>query len=313
MWVIKFAVWVEVGPPTTSFTAKKGATETSRGQVSFCLWLLSFSVLGEDAAPPQPWETSAPHPPTSLLAKPPFLVLSGSWRGTRLSLGIVPLPRCHLLGLQCEGDHSCGQRGRGRGACVLVGAAVVQVGGHLGGEKGGLGTIACCWSRGQDCLELGNFNKCSLRVPSCFLGSTVDTLIKAPSPSPGKEGLDEPALYWEPVSAQARLLRQSRHGTYDLHFARGPAAVGGGEDGGAALAVPGPPAACQDAAHREGVDAVGVPVAVAVVVVDPAVAGGPDEDGAEATPSLAGREAEGDEQGVPVPVRSLRPAPSLLW
>lgn len=125
--------------------------------------------------------------------------------------------------------------------------------------------------------------------------------------------MDEPALYWELVSAQAQLLRQSRHGTYDLHFARGPAAVGGGEDGGAALAVPGPPAACQDAAHREGIDAVGVPITVAVVVVDPTVARGPDEDGAEATPALAEREAEGDERGVPVPVRSPRPAPSLLW
>lgn len=39
---------------------------------------------------------------------------------------------------------------------MLVGAAVVQVGGHLGGQ-GDLNTIACCWGAGQDCLELSLF------------------------------------------------------------------------------------------------------------------------------------------------------------
>ena len=65
---------------------------------------------------------------------------------------------------------------------MLVGAAVVQVGGHLGAERGGLGTVACCWSRGQDWLELGNFSKRFLRVPSCFLRSNADVLIKPPLP-----------------------------------------------------------------------------------------------------------------------------------
>lgn len=69
----------------------------------------------------------------------------------------------------------------------------------LGGERG-LGTGGCCWSRGQGWLELGNFSKRSLWVPSCFLGSNAEGLIKLPSLSPGKEGSDEPTLCWELVS-----------------------------------------------------------------------------------------------------------------
>lgn len=41
-------------------------------------------------------------------------------------------PHCHLLGLQGQGDHASSQRGRCRGARVLVGALVVQVRGDLG-------------------------------------------------------------------------------------------------------------------------------------------------------------------------------------
>lgn len=88
----KVAVWVEAGPPPTSFTAKTGAAETSGGQLSSCLWTLSRSVLGEEAAPPEPGETPAPCSQTSLLAKSLFLVPAWPWGVTRRSPGTVPLP-----------------------------------------------------------------------------------------------------------------------------------------------------------------------------------------------------------------------------
>lgn len=125
----------------------------------------------------------------------------------------------------------------------------------------------------QDCfqksfLELGTFSKFSLWVPLSFCSST-GTELRRTRTSP------DLCLPW-----------QSCCGTHNLHLAGGPAAVGGGEDGGAALAVAGPLPIPQHAAHRHRVDAVGVPVAVAVVVVGAAVARGPDEDGAEPAPAL---------------------------
>ena len=62
------------------------------------------------------------------------------------------------------------------------------------------------------------------------------------------------------------------------------AAVGGGEGGGALLQVPGFPSALGRAGDGDGVDAVGVAVARAVVAAAPAVTGRPHEDG---TPALS--------------------------
>lgn len=160
---------------------------------------------------------------------------------------------------------------------MLVGAAVVQVGGHLGGQ-GGLNTTARCWGAGQDCLELS----------LCAFWGLTRRLWQSP---PVRPQVRRARLSPLCAGSQCHWCHQCH--THNLHLAPAPAAVGGGEDGGAALAITGPVPPCQHAAHRQRVDAVGVAVAVAVVIVDATVAGGPDEDGAETTPSLAGDRQRG--------------------
>lgn len=64
------------------------------------------------------------------------------------------------------------------------------------------------------------------------------------------------------------------------------AAVGGGEGGGAGLAVPGHVALPGGAAHGQRVDAVGVAVTVAVIIVQAAIARSPDEECAQPAAAL---------------------------
>lgn len=144
---------------------------------------------------------------------------------------------------------------------MSVGAAVVQISGHLGGGEGGGGlSFVPCW-------------------------------VTQPGPSmPQHRDLDGSASScpaWGVGGARACW-----GGTHNLCFAAGAAAVGGGEGGGAGFAVAGPPATGKGTAHRQGVDAVGVPIAVAVVIIDATVAGGPDEDGAEPPTPLGQGEDE---------------------
>lgn len=75
-------------------------------------------------------------------------------------------------------------------------------------------------------------------------------------------------------------------GTHDLRVSGHAAAVGGGERGGAGLAVPGHAAVLGGAAHRERVDAVGVAVTVAAVVLAAPVPRGPHKDGAQSPAAL---------------------------
>lgn len=63
-------------------------------------------------------------------------------------------------------------------------------------------------------------------------------------------------------------------------------AEGGGEGGGAGLAVPWHASRLRGAADGQGVNAVGVAVAVTVVLLPTAVSGGPHEDGAQSATSL---------------------------
>lgn len=60
-------------------------------------------------------------------------------------------------------------------------------------------------------------------------------------------------------------------GTHDFPVVEGPAAVGGGQGGSALLQVPRLQAALGGAADGDGVDAVGVAVAGAVVALSAAV------------------------------------------
>lgn len=66
-------------------------------------------------------------------------------------------------------------------------------------------------------------------------------------------------------------------------------AEGGGEGGGAGLAVPRHAARLRGAADGQSVNAVSVAVAVAVVLLPPAVSRGPHEDGSQFTTSLRHR------------------------
>lgn len=66
--------------------------------------------------------------------------------------------------------------------------------------------------------------------------------------------------------------------THNLGVGDKATAVGGGESGGAGFAVPRHMALLGGTAHRESVDAVGVAVTVAVVVVQAAIARRPDEE-----------------------------------
>lgn len=144
---------------------------------------------------------------------------------------------------------------------MSVGAAVVQISGHLGGGRG--------WG----------FVLCPL------LGDTAWSL-HAPAQRLGWKCLLLPSL------GGGRGAQACWGGTHNLCFAAGAAAVGGGEGGGAGFAVAGPPATGKGTAHRQGVDAVGVPIAVAVVIIDATIAGGPDEDGAEPPTPLGQGEDE---------------------
>lgn len=74
--------------------------------------------------------------------------------------------------------------------------------------------------------------------------------------------------------------------TYDLFLVEVSAAVGGGEGGRTGLAVPWDVTVLRGAADGEGVDAVGVSVAVAAVPLTASVTRCPHEDGAQPTSTL---------------------------
>lgn len=76
--------------------------------------------------------------------------------------------------------------------------------------------------------------------------------------------------------------------TYDLPFIEGPAAVGGSQGGSTFLQVPGFVAVLSGAAHRDGVDAVGVAITGAVVPFSPTIPRGPDKNGAQTLAALHG-------------------------
>ena len=74
--------------------------------------------------------------------------------------------------------------------------------------------------------------------------------------------------------------------THNLFLVEASRAVGGGQGGGASLAVPGHVAVLGGAADGQGVDAVGVAVAVTAVPLPAAVTGRPHKDGAQPTTTL---------------------------
>lgn len=77
--------------------------------------------------------------------------------------------------------------------------------------------------------------------------------------------------------------------TYDLFFPRISRAEGGREGGRARLAVPWHISGLCGAADGQRVDAVGVAVAVAVVLLSAAVSRGPHKNGPQSTASLRSR------------------------
>lgn len=77
--------------------------------------------------------------------------------------------------------------------------------------------------------------------------------------------------------------------THNLFLIDVPRAVGGGERGGAGLAVPGDVAALRGAADGQRVNTVGVAVAVAAVLLPSSVPRGPNEYGAQSATTLRSR------------------------
>lgn len=77
--------------------------------------------------------------------------------------------------------------------------------------------------------------------------------------------------------------------THNLFLIDVPRAVGGGEGGGAGLAVPGDVAVLRGAADGQSVNAVGVAVAVTVVLLSSSIPRGPHEYGAQTATTLRSR------------------------
>jgi len=104
--------------------------------------------------------------------------------------------------------------------------------------------------------------------------------------------------------------------THDLLLVEIAGAVGGGQGGGAGLAVPGHVAVLRGAADGQRVDAVRVAVAVAAVLLPAAVPRGPHKDGAQPSAALRQITKRGGvgrrvgRQTVPPPERS-ESAPKL--
>lgn len=86
--------------------------------------------------------------------------------------------------------------------------------------------------------------------------------------------------------------------TYYFPLIKSPTAVGGGEGGGTLLQVPGLVAILSGAADGDGVDAVGVAVAGAVVTFSAAVPRRPDENGPQAPAALWGERGQGVRGGI---------------
>lgn len=78
-------------------------------------------------------------------------------------------------------------------------------------------------------------------------------------------------------------------GAHDLWVGGHSAAEGGGKRGGAGLTVPGHLTLPRGAAHRQRVDAVGVAVTIAVVVMEATVSRGPDEQCTQSLAALRGK------------------------
>lgn len=80
--------------------------------------------------------------------------------------------------------------------------------------------------------------------------------------------------------------RKTKTTTHYLFLVEVPRTVGGGEGGGASLAVPGDIAVLGGAADGQGVDAIGVAVAVTAVLLPPSVPRSPHKDGAQTITTL---------------------------
>lgn len=73
-------------------------------------------------------------------------------------------------------------------------------------------------------------------------------------------------------------MRMVKGSTHNLRVSDKATAVGGGESGGTGFTVPRHVTLLGGAAHRESVDAVGIAITVAVVVVQATIARCPDEE-----------------------------------
>ena len=83
-----------------------------------------------------------------------------------------------------------------------------------------------------------------------------------------------------------RQIQSDTTTTHYLLLVEVPRTVGGGEGGGASLAVPGDIAVLGGAADGQRVDAVGVAVAVTTVLLPPSISRGPHKDGAQTIAAL---------------------------
>lgn len=131
--------------------------------------------------------------------------------------------------------------------------------------------------RGVIFLERENFPICA-RLSGEYSASLSDWVLKL-KPINFTKGTDWRIL----LNASHALLSKQRSqtkATYDSLVRVIPAAIRGGQGGGALLSVPGGQALLWGAADGDGVDAVRVAVTVTVIALTPPVPRSPHEDGA---------------------------------
>lgn len=90
---------------------------------------------------------------------------------------------------------------------------------------------------------------------------------------------------WKQKRIRRTWIREKQN-THYLFLVKIPRAVGGGEGGGASLAVPRDVAVLGGAADGQGVDAIGVAVTVTAVLLSPSVPRSPHKNGAQTTTAL---------------------------
>lgn len=150
---------------------------------------------------------------------------------------------------------------------------------------------------GQANISIFAFFHGGKQIAELFPSTKQPQLQRAVPPSPKKKRKENPSKTQNPSKTHPPRPSSSQWTkTHDFPLVKGAAAVGGGQGGGALLQVPGLVAVLGGAADGDGVDAVGVAVAGAVVALPAAVSRRPDENGAQPPATLRAERGRGEER-----------------